>query len=116
MNLLRRLCLIAVSLSTALKANAFSFYFTSTPTQCAQTTVQWNGGQPPYTLLLVPTGHLNPETRTIIQRNIPSGSSVSFVLDFPSGSTFVAVLNDATGVGAGGTIAVRIQPCLFLIV
>lgn len=65
-------------------------------------TVQWNGGQAPYTLLLVPTGHLNPETRVIIQENIVSGNSVSFVLNFPADSKFVAMLNDATGVGAGG--------------
>lgn len=104
MNLLRRLSWTTITNLFGLltTANAFSFYFTSTPTQCAQMTVQWNSGQPPYTLLLVPTGHLNPETRTIIQRNILSGNSVSFVLDFPAGSSFVAVLNDATEVGAGG--------------
>ena len=110
MNWLRRLCLATISLIVVFKAYAFSFYFTSTPTQCAQTLARWDGGQPPYTLLLVPTGHLEPETRTITQENISSGSSVLFVLDFPSGSSFVAVLNDATGVGAGGTISVDLSP------
>ncbi|KAL5527360.1 hypothetical protein ACEPAG_6151 [Sanghuangporus baumii] len=89
-----------------LTSHAFTFYFTSTPTQCANLTVEWTGGQAPFTLLLVPVGHLNPETRTIIQKDVPSGTSISFVLDFPAQSQFVAVLNDASGIGAGGTSAI----------
>lgn len=83
-------------------ARAFSFSFTNNISQCSQVTAQWNGGQPPFTLLLVPTGHLTPETRTIIQENIPSGNSVSFTLNYPAESQFVAVLSDATGIGTGG--------------
>ena len=86
----------------ALQADAFTFWFTSTPTQCQNMTVQWSGGTAPFTLLLVPTGHLDPETRTIKQLNVPSGSSVSFVLDYPAKSQFVAVLSDASGIGSGG--------------
>ncbi|KAH8113233.1 hypothetical protein DFH11DRAFT_1510724 [Phellopilus nigrolimitatus] len=93
-------------LAYILPSSAFFFWFTGTPTQCSNMTVEWNGGRPPLTLLLVPTGHLNPETRTIIQRDIPSGNSISFVLDFPSQSQFIAVLNDASGTGAGGTSVV----------
>ena len=65
-------------------------------------TVEWTGGQAPFTLLLVPVGRLNPETRTIMQENIPNGNSVSFLLDFPAQSQFVAVMNDGSGVGTGG--------------
>ena len=83
-------------------ASTFSFWFTSQPTQCANTTVQWSGGQPPYTLLLVPVGHLNPETRTIAQFDIEQGNEVTFQLLYPAQSQFVAVLNDATGIGSGG--------------
>ncbi|KAL5530698.1 hypothetical protein ACEPAF_6956 [Sanghuangporus sanghuang] len=89
-----------------LSSHAFTFYFTSTPTQCANMTVEWTGGRAPFTLLLVPVGHLNPETRTIIQKDVSSVTFVSFVLDFPAQSQFVAVLNDASGVGAGGTSAI----------
>ncbi|KAL5508280.1 hypothetical protein ACEPAH_5899 [Sanghuangporus vaninii] len=87
-------------------SHAFTFYFTSTPTQCANMTVEWTGGRAPFTLLLVPVGRLDTETRTIIQKDVSSGSSISFVLDFPAQSQFVAVLNDASGVGAGGTSAI----------
>ena len=83
-------------------ANTFSFWFTSPPAQCANVTVQWTNGQPPYTLLLVPVGHLNPETRTIAQFDIEQGNQVTFPLRFPAQSQFVAVLNDATGIGSGG--------------
>ncbi|EJD01128.1 uncharacterized protein FOMMEDRAFT_147749 [Fomitiporia mediterranea MF3/22] len=93
-------------LSFTISANAFTFSFTSAPTQCANTTAVWTGGQAPFTLLLVPVGHLSPETRTIIQKDVPSGNSVSFVLNFPAQSQFVAILNDATGVGAGGTSSI----------
>ena len=85
-----------------LPSYVFTFYFTGNPTQCANMTVEWTGGQPPFTLLLVPVGHLYPETRRIIQSDIQSGNSVSFVLDFPAQSRFVAVLNDASGIGVGG--------------
>ena len=87
---------------SALRAYAFSFWFTSNPTQCASVTVQWNGGSAPYTLLLVPIGSLSPETRKIIQINVSSGTSTSFTLNYPAQSQFVAVMSDATGIGSGG--------------
>lgn len=83
-------------------SSAFSFSFTSTPTQCSDVTVEWDGGQAPFTLLLVPVGHVDPETRVIIQEDVSSGNSVTFTLNYPAQSQFVAVLNDATGIGAGG--------------
>lgn len=83
-------------------AHAFSFFYTSTPTQCGNVTVEWTGGQAPFTLLLVPVGQLNPETRKIIQEDVPSGNSVTFTLNYPANSQYVAVLNDATGIGSGG--------------
>jgi len=85
-------------------SNAFTFNFTSPPTQCANATVQWSEGTPPYHLLLVPTGALHPvEVRVISDHTINSGTTFSFPLLYPGNSTFVAVMSDATGFGSGGT-------------
>jgi hypothetical protein len=106
--IIRHSTYILLSLSTLIPTiNAFSFSFTDSPNQCSNVTVEWDGGQAPFTLLLVPTGHVNPETRTIIQQDVSSGDSVSFVLDFPADSQFVAVLSDATGIGSGGACLVH---------
>ena len=85
---------------------AFSFWFRSLPTQCENLTIEWIGGTAPFILLLVPTGHITPETRTIIERHISSGNSISLTVNYPSQSQFVAVLSDAKGIGTGG---MRIQ-------
>jgi hypothetical protein len=87
-------------------ANAFSFWFTGIPTQCANMTVQWTSGNAPYKLLLVPTGHVDPETRVILDQTIQSGNAYSFVLKYPADSSFVAVMSDNAGTGSGGTSAV----------
>lgn len=46
-----------------------------------------------------------PEIRTIVDQNITAaeGNSYSFQLKFPTGSSFLAMMSDATGVGTGGT-------------
>ncbi len=82
-----------------LLANAYTWQFTSQPRQCqtVSLSVQGSGGQPPYSLLIIPTGPSplpnNTEVRTI--ENIPfSGSSttLSFKLNYPENSSFVAVV------------------------
>jgi len=78
-------------------------------------TVHWDGGQAPFTLLLVPTGHVTPEIRTIIQQNIPTGNSITFTLDFPADSQFVALMNDATGIGTGGEYILHFSPQLCIL-
>ncbi|KAF8519491.1 hypothetical protein BU17DRAFT_89882 [Hysterangium stoloniferum] len=84
-------------------SNAFTFNFTSPPAQCTNTIAQWSGGQAPFRLLLIPTGRLNPEVRVIVDFAIANGTSFTFPLTYPENSTFVAVMSDATGFGAGGT-------------
>ncbi|KAF8485623.1 hypothetical protein JB92DRAFT_3131171 [Gautieria morchelliformis] len=88
-------------------ALAFTFDFIAGPTQCMNATVQWTGGTAPFKLLLVPTGSLHPEIRTIADYTIDAGNSFSFQLKYPGNSTFVAVMSDATGFGAGSTTSVR---------
>ena len=83
--------------------HAFTFNFTAPPTQCTNVTVWWTGGTAPFRLLLVPTGALHPEVRIIADYTITSGTNLSFPLQYPGNSTFVAVMSDATGFGSGGT-------------
>jgi hypothetical protein len=79
--------------------NAYSWQFTSQPRQCQNVSlsVQGSGGQPPYSVLIIPTGPSplpnNTEVRSVL--NIPfSGTSttLSFKLNFPENSSFVAVV------------------------
>ncbi|KAF8309477.1 hypothetical protein DL93DRAFT_2085567 [Clavulina sp. PMI_390] len=113
--------LAILGLALSLAPQALALNFTTPWAQCANVTVAWTaGGVAPYELLLVPVGHLTPETRTIInyQNITPSTSSspsgalnntnlvyeFSFPLTFPAGSEFVAVLSDSKyGPGSGGT-------------
>ncbi|KAH7093912.1 hypothetical protein BKA62DRAFT_721797 [Auriculariales sp. MPI-PUGE-AT-0066] len=92
-----------VVLAQLATAQAYTFTLAAQPSQCGNLTVNWTGGQPPYELLLVPVGHVNPEIRTIVDQKINSGNSTSLTLKFPEGSQFVASLSDASGPGAGGT-------------
>lgn len=67
-------------------------------------TVSVQGGVPPYQLIIIPVGTQNPEYRRIINLNITEGqTSMSFFLAYPKNTQFVALMNDATGVGTGGT-------------
>src|SRR5258707_2265091 len=80
----------------ALLANAYTWQFTSQPRQCQILSLAIQGsGQPPYNLLLLPTGP-NPFQNTTEFRkiyHIPfSGNSLSFKLDYPENSSFVAVV------------------------
>ncbi|KAI0298662.1 hypothetical protein B0F90DRAFT_1818532 [Multifurca ochricompacta] len=92
-----------------LLANAYTWQFTSQPRQCQNLSLAVQGsGQPPYSLLIIPSGPSpfanNTEVRTI--QNISfSGTSttLSFKLNFPENSSFVAVVSDSNSFGSGGT-------------
>ncbi|KAH7341077.1 hypothetical protein B0J17DRAFT_653983 [Rhizoctonia solani] len=87
--------------------NAFSFVFTSQPSQCQSTTIQWTEGTGPYRLYLIPVGHVTPEIRSIVNMEIPAGQlSTNLTLRFPENSRFVAVMSDSTGFGTGGTSSI----------
>lgn len=87
--------------------NAFTFVFSSQPSQCGSLTAQWSGGTGPYRLYLIPVGHVTPEIRTIVNMEIPAGqASTSLTLKFPENSRFVAVMSDSAGFGTGGTSTV----------
>jgi hypothetical protein len=78
--------------------NAFTWQFTSQPRQCQNVSVAVQGsGQPPYSLLIIPTGPSplpnNTEVRNV--QNIPFpglSTSLSFKLNYPENSSFVAVV------------------------
>jgi hypothetical protein len=91
-------CSLTVILLSPLLVNAYTWQFTSPPRQCKNVTlsIQDSGGQPPYSLLIIPTGPSplpNTEVRTVL--NIPfSGTrtTLSFNLNYPENSSFVAVV------------------------
>jgi hypothetical protein len=92
-------CPLTAILLFPLLVNAYTWQFTSQPHQCQNVTlsVQGSGGQPPYSLLIIPTGPSplpnNTEVRSVL--NIPfSGTSttLSFNLNYPENSSFVAVV------------------------
>ncbi len=79
-----------------LLASAYTWQFASQPRQCQNLTLSIQGsGQPPYNLLLVPTGPKPFQNTTEFRKihNIPfSGNGLSFKLDYPGNSSFVAVV------------------------
>jgi hypothetical protein len=79
-------------------AAAYTFSFTSVPTQCQQVSLAIEGqGTPPYQVLIIPVGPStapnNVEVRRVIDQTFPNNSTtVSFPLRFPANSQFVAVV------------------------
>jgi len=77
---------------------AYTWQFTSQPRQCQNVSIAVQGsGKPPYSLLIIPSGPTplsnNTEVRTIQNISFPgSSTSLSFKLNFPENSSFVAVV------------------------
>lgn len=72
-----------------------------------------SGGVPPYSVLIIPFGGTplpnNVEARTILSEKFDgSSTSISFKLNYPALSQFVAVVSDSTGFGSGGTSSAAI--------
>ena len=91
-------CSLSVILLFPLLVNAYTWQFTSPPLQCKNVTlsVQGSGGQPPYSLMIIPTGASPlPNTEVRALQNIPfpgTSTTLSFNLNYPETSTFVAVV------------------------
>ena len=79
-------------------AAAYTFKFASVPTQCQELSLAIEGqGSPPYEVLIIPVGPStapnNVEVRTVVDKTFPNnGTIVSFPLQFPTNSQFVAVV------------------------
>ncbi|KAL0960026.1 hypothetical protein HGRIS_011674 [Hohenbuehelia grisea] len=106
---LRILSLLA-ALGTLPLASSYSFNIENTPAQCQNLSISitGSGGQAPYRALIVPFGPStlpnNIEVRRITE--IPFGdgqTKVSFKLNYPENTQFVAVVSDGSGFGSGGT-------------
>jgi hypothetical protein len=89
----------AIFLFAPLLANAYTWKFTSQPSQCQNVSIAVEGsGQPPYSLLIIPSGPSplanNVEVRTIQSIPFPGNSdTLSFKLKYPENSSFVAVVS-----------------------
>ena len=88
-----------ISLFFPLLANAYTWKFTSDPRQCQDVSIVVEGsGQPPYSLLIVPSGPSPLPDKIEVRKvqNIPfsgNSSTLSFKLDYPANSSFVAVVS-----------------------
>lgn len=81
-------------------ANAANFTFShSSPRACDQFTINWQGGQPPYSLFIV------PKFSVPINISIPSDASNEFTTTLPlnESTSFLLTMSDKTGFGSGGT-------------
>ena len=74
--------------------NAFTWKFTSQPSQCQNVSVAVQGlGQPPYSIVIIPV--VGPSSLVPGVQNIPfpgSNTSLSFQLNYPANSSFIAVV------------------------
>jgi len=83
-----------------------TFVFTSTPTQCQPLTLEvlGSGGQPPYTILIVPAQIVeNSGKYMFVYSQFDNSSFTIPELEWPQGSQFVAMVSDSRGVGSVGT-------------
>jgi len=82
----------------SLVAAAYTFKFTSVPTQCQELSLSIEGqGDPPYQVLIIPDGPSplanDKEVRSIIDQTFPdNGTIVSIPLRYPATSHFVATV------------------------
>jgi hypothetical protein len=91
--------LFQVILSSAV-AFAFSFTFSSNPTQCSSLAVTVDGGTAPYRLNLIPAGPIpggGTEIRTIVDEVFSDKTFKLDALRLPARSQFVAMVSDADG-------------------
>ena len=92
-------CSLTVILLFPLLVNAYSWQFTSLARQCqtVSLSIQGSGGQPPYSLLIIPFGPSPLPNYTEVRsiQNIPfsgTNTTLSFKLNYPADSSFVAVV------------------------
>jgi len=101
---MRVFILFVATFGVFLNVRAFNFT-TSTPRQCEDLQVSWTGGQPPFTLAILPLG----SSQAIYSLNSSTFSngvgSFRTQLALPKDEQFVAVMSDATGFASGGTSA-----------
>ncbi|KAI0360158.1 hypothetical protein OH77DRAFT_1517690 [Trametes cingulata] len=77
------------------------------PTQCEPVQFTWEGGVPPYYLSLVPGGQ--PAAQAMKQFPAQNGTSMTWTVDLPSGTSFSSSLRDSTGTQAFSDIQ-TVQP------
>ncbi|KAF9476681.1 hypothetical protein BDN70DRAFT_811864 [Pholiota conissans] len=82
----------------------------NTPTsvvQCQPQLLSWSGGAPPYYLSIIPGGQAS--AAPLKSFDTQTGSSLTWIVDLPSGTSITCALKDSTGATAY-TDMVTIQP------
>ncbi|KAJ7100255.1 hypothetical protein B0H15DRAFT_819489 [Mycena belliarum] len=105
---------VLLALVFPLLSSAYTWKFSSQPTQCGNVSISVQGGSPPYSVLVVPNG-ISPLPKNIevrkIQDETSQSSDISFKLNYPANSQFVAVVSDSTGFSSGGTsVGALVEP------
>lgn len=87
----------ALTLALPALVDAYSWQFDSTPTQCSNVSlsITGSGGTAPYTMLMVPSGS-SPLANQVEARRIQEftfdGTSLSFKVNYPENSEFIAIV------------------------
>ncbi|KAI0768046.1 hypothetical protein BD413DRAFT_614715 [Trametes elegans] len=84
-----------VALSPAVLGQGPKINTLTNPTTCEPVQFTWEGGAPPYYLSLVPGGQ--PAAAAIKQFPAQSGTSMTWKVDLPAGTTFSSSLRDSSG-------------------
>ncbi|KAF9519835.1 hypothetical protein BS47DRAFT_1000035 [Hydnum rufescens UP504] len=100
--------LLVILVAAARFSSAVPFGFSyNPPKQCGNFTVTWNGGSPPFELLITPRLGL-PQIFSLPNGTFDSRSnegSFSTTLNISSQTIFLMTLSDSAGFGSGGTTA-----------
>ncbi|WWC73113.1 uncharacterized protein I206_107078 [Kwoniella pini CBS 10737] len=83
----------------------FSFSLqNTTPAQCSQVSIEWTGGQTPFSLVVIPA--LDYPTSISIPDSSFDSSTVkgnySWTVNYPKDTKFVIMMSDGSGTGTGG--------------
>jgi hypothetical protein len=84
---------LLISLFLPSLVSAFSWNFTSIPGQCQDLSIKVVGGQPPYGLLIIPTGSPAGTPSPLIFSHYFRDEETSFRMTYPAGREFVAVVS-----------------------
>ncbi|KAK7048761.1 hypothetical protein R3P38DRAFT_3345796 [Favolaschia claudopus] len=97
----------ALALAIPAAVDSYTWNLNYNPTQCGNVSITVAGGSPPYQVLVVPYGSSplpnNIEARKIQDEGPFQSANISFKINYPHNSQFVAVVSDSSGFASGGT-------------
>ncbi|KZT51096.1 hypothetical protein CALCODRAFT_503961 [Calocera cornea HHB12733] len=101
---------LLAALALATPARPFVFSYTA-PTSCDPLTLLWQGGTPPFTLLITPSLDVGRNISIPQSAFSPASNRGNYTLPHLAlnpGGSFLLTMSDATGFGTGGTSALLV--------